>query len=374
MKKTLTLRDPWLHKCLVALLTALFLAPIMVQAKGEFPRLTPELMDELNKDIDTTWPHDPAVPELPPMPVTDNPKMNPDNFLWTHFNDNIYPPRVAGVPERRTRIVTETDPIEVSVFWSMRSPYSYLTLNRLVWLNSNYNVNVNIRPILPVAVRSTKGGKGKAGGLFGLAYKVPDAVWDTRRQGKYLGVPFNFPVPDPVWQVWNPGDKVPGPDNWLFTHPPEKQPYIFWVTRLACYASLQGKAIDFVNQVSYLIWSGVVHPNNPVAANDPAKGHWPNYVKEYFNRVDGLDYDKAIRYIRKNPEEVDQCWIDNADGLALSGHGGVPTMVIEGQNEVFFGGDRFDQFVWRLQQNGLTKRPQPRAPFTTEPLRWPAGL
>ncbi|MEA3291086.1 MAG: hypothetical protein U9Q71_02070 [Pseudomonadota bacterium] len=56
---------------------------------------------------------------------------------------------------------------------------------------------------------------------------------------------------------------------------------IFWITRLACYASLQGKAIDFVNEVSYLIWSGVVHPTNPSAADDPAKGHWPNFVKEY---------------------------------------------------------------------------------------------
>jgi hypothetical protein len=60
----------------------------------------------------------------------------------------------------------------------------------------------------------------------------------------------------------NPGDKVPGPDNWLFTHPPEKQPYIFWVTRLACYASKKGKALEYINQVSYLIWSGVVHPTS----------------------------------------------------------------------------------------------------------------
>ena len=69
------------------------------------------------------------------------------------------------------------DPLEVDVYWSMRSPYSYLALNRLVWLNSNYNVNVNIRPVLPVAVRSTKGGSGKAGGLFSLPYKVPDSAW-----------------------------------------------------------------------------------------------------------------------------------------------------------------------------------------------------
>ncbi|NIP26411.1 MAG: hypothetical protein GWN81_17510, partial [Phycisphaerae bacterium] len=107
----------------------------------------------------------------------------------------------------------------------------------------------------------------------------------------------------PIWQVWNPGSDVPGPENWLYTHPPEKQPYIFWLTRLACYASIQGKALEFINQVSYLIWSGVVHPTNPNAADDNSKGHWPNYVKEYMNRVDGLDYDKAIAYIRKNAEK-----------------------------------------------------------------------
>ncbi|HIG40016.1 MAG TPA: hypothetical protein EYQ14_05675 [Gammaproteobacteria bacterium] len=56
----------------------------------------------------------------------------------------------------------------------------------------------------------------------------------------------------------------------------------------------------------------------------------------------------------------------------LGGHGGVPLMVY--QNEPFFGGDRFDQFVWRLQQSGLTRRTVPRAPIVTPPLRWPAGL
>ena len=95
------------------ILLALYLG---AQAADEFPKLTPELMDKLNANLDTTWPHDPAVPELPPMPVTDDPQMNPDAFLWTHFKDNIYPPREVGVPTPRTRIVTESDPLEVEVF------------------------------------------------------------------------------------------------------------------------------------------------------------------------------------------------------------------------------------------------------------------
>ena len=29
----------------------------------DFPKITPELYDKLNKDLDATWPHDPAVPK-----------------------------------------------------------------------------------------------------------------------------------------------------------------------------------------------------------------------------------------------------------------------------------------------------------------------
>jgi len=68
---------------------------------------------------------------------------------------------------------------------------------------------------------------------------------------------------------------------------------------------------------------------------------------------------------------VDQCWLDNQSGMAATGHGGVPLMVF--QNEPFFGGDRFDQFLWRLRQSGLTKRSEAIAPFVPRPLRWPAG-
>jgi hypothetical protein len=80
------------------------------QAQDSFPKLTPELMDGLNANLDTTWPTDPVVPELPPMPVTDDPAPDPNAFLWTHFNDNIYPPKVVCVPTLQTRIVTEDDP------------------------------------------------------------------------------------------------------------------------------------------------------------------------------------------------------------------------------------------------------------------------
>ncbi|MCK5365004.1 MAG: DsbA family protein, partial [Gammaproteobacteria bacterium] len=323
------------------------------QAQDPFP-VTPELLDSLTGP-DATWPHDPAVPDLPPLPVTDDPPPVKDSFLTTHYFDGVHPPKVDGPPPPLRAVVTEANPLKVDVLWSMRSPYSYLTLQRLVWLNSNYNVDLNILPVMPVAVRSTKGGSGKAGGLFGITYKLPDAMWDTARTGQYQGVPFKYARPDVIWQTVYP----PHEEGYQYVHPPEKQPYIHWVTRLACYAAQRGKSLDYVNQVSYVIWSGEVE-------------HWPAHVKERFNRIEGLDYDKAIRYIQKNPKKIDSCWIDNSKGMAKAGHGGVPLMVFQG--EPFFGGDRFDAFVWRLNQSGLTKRQEPRPPFTTPPLRWPEGM
>jgi 2-hydroxychromene-2-carboxylate isomerase len=275
-----------------------------------------------------------------------------DNFLAAHFWDGLHERRLGPVP--LTGIVNDTNPLKVDVIWSMRSPYSYLTLQRLVWLNSNYNVDMTIRAVMPIAVRSTKGGSGKGGGAFGVWYKFQDAMWDTVRSGQLHGVPFKWATPDPIWQnIYPPGEK-----GYLYVHPPEKQPYIGWLVRMACYAQIQGKSVEYVNQVSSLIWSDEVE-------------HWPAHVKERFNRIEGLDCDKAITYIKKNTEEVDSCWLGNSKIQTQAGHGGVPLMIFQG--EPFFGGDRFDQFLWRLQQSGLTKRREPRPPFTSEPLRWPGG-
>jgi len=328
-------------------------APFGAQAKDPFP-VTPELIDSLD-DPDATWPKDPAVPDLPPLAKTDEPVPPKDNFLNTHLWEGLHPPKEIGPSLRpRTEPVTSEDPLKVDVIFSMRSPYSYLALHRLVWLNSNYNVDVRIRMVLPEAVRSTKGGSGKAGGAFGRFYFVPYAMWDSVLQGQYLGVPYKWPTPDPIWQNLHP----PTGKNWEFVHPPEKQPYIGWIVRLAGYAELKGKSIDYVSEVMPLIWGDQV-------------AHWPAHVKERFNRIKGLDYDEAISYIQKNPEEIDRIWQDNAKVQFQAGHGGVPLMIING--EPFFGGDRFDQFYWRLRENGLTMRQEPRPPFTTKPLRWPEG-
>lgn len=217
----------------LVLLIVLFVSlPFQVGAK-DFPAITPELLDELN-DPDATWPHDPAVPELPPLPDTDDPPPPKDNFLATHAGNGVNPAQKA-LPTPLTAPVTEENPLKADVIWSMRSPYSYLVLQRLVWLNSNYNVDLTIRPVMPIAVRSTKGGAGEAGGVFGVWYKLIHTQYDTLRTAEYEGVPYNsngWAVPDPIWQTTYPFQG----ENWQYVHPPAKQPYIHWVVRLAAYA------------------------------------------------------------------------------------------------------------------------------------------
>ena len=42
---------------------------------------------------------------------------------------------------------------QVDVFWSFRSPYSYLATPRLVELRDTYDVAIAVRPVYPIALR-----------------------------------------------------------------------------------------------------------------------------------------------------------------------------------------------------------------------------
>ncbi len=318
-----------------------------------FP-LTPEFYDANLTEKDATWPTDPAVPDLPPVPATDDPPPPADNFLYAKFYDGLHTPEDIPAVRTRTHPVTSEDPLKIDCIYSLRSPYSYLVVQRCVWLHSNYNVDLTMRLVLPEAVRMTKGGSGKAGGAFARFYFMSYAFWDAAQAARFQGIPFKHPSPDPIWQnLW-----PVGTDTWQYVHPPEKQPYIFWIVRLGCYAQLKGKSIEFAHHMPALIWGDQVP-------------HWPAHVKEVFNKT-GLDYDEAIEYIRSNAPEVDAVWKEASHIQHQAGHGGVPLMIING--EPFFGQDRFDYFLYRLRENGLTERQHPRPPVTSKPRRWPDGM
>lgn len=72
--------------------------------------------------MDADYPSDDAVPELPPVPDAVNPPP-PDNFNWSHFQDDVHP-QSAPYPTPLTEIVTGENPLKADVCWSMRSPYN----------------------------------------------------------------------------------------------------------------------------------------------------------------------------------------------------------------------------------------------------------
>ena len=58
--------------------------------------------------------------------------------------------------------------------------------------------------------------------------------------------------------------------------------------------------------------------------------------------------------IAADADRYEQVITENEKAHVASGHWGVPTFVFE--NEPFFGQDRIDLLVWRMESKGLTRR------------------
>ena len=213
--------------------------------------------------------------------------------------------------------------LSIDVFWSFRSPYSYLATGRLVDLHARYGLDVEVRPVLPLAVRTPEFFR-QVNPLF-PSYLVRDVL----RVGEFHGIPIRWPRPDPV---------VMNPD---MTYPTE-QPYIHRLTRLGVAAAERGGGLSFLDEVSKLIWSGRVDG-----------WHEGSHLAEATARA-GLDLAELDEQIEKDPQRYIDAIEHNQQALETAGHWGVPTMVFEG--EPFFGQDRLDLLLWRLQTAGLEER------------------
>ena len=123
---------------------------------------------------------------------------------------------------------------------------------------------------------------------------------------------------------------------------PKEQPYIYRLTRLGMAAVERGRGLEFIEQVGRLIWSGAV-----------AGWHEGDHLAEATERA-GLDLAILDKQIDEEAARLDLEISMNQDAQREGGHYGVPLMVFD--NEPFFGQDRFDQLIWRMQQNGLTRR------------------
>ncbi|HTO71011.1 MAG TPA: DsbA family protein [Myxococcota bacterium] len=213
--------------------------------------------------------------------------------------------------------------LEFDVFWSFRSPYSYLATPRLVELERHWDLTVHVRPVLPIAVRIE--------GFFDRVNPLwpPYLFRDCLRIAQSLGMPFQWPRPDPIVQEF-PSRKVAA-----------EQPYIHRLTRLGALAAERGVGLPFVTEVSRVIFGGT-----------PA-WHEGSHLHDAAKRA-GLDLVEADAAAARDAARLDAAIADNQAALEKAGHWGVPTMVFQG--EPFFGQDRIDLLVWRLKQHGLEER------------------
>lgn len=210
------------------------------------------------------------------------------------------------------------------LFWSFRSPYSYLLTQRLVRFEADYDVRCNLRVVYPIAVRQA--------GFFDAV----DPLWigylfrDIVRCGAFLGIPIRWPIPDPVQM-----------DFATRTYPVE-QPHIYRLTQLGQLAAERGRGLAFIDEVSRLIWDGSVD-----------NWHEGDHLAGAACRA-GFNLAEMDAVVASEGERLDAAVKANQDAQRAAGHYGVPLMAFE--REPFFGQDRFDQFKWRLSQHGLKWR------------------
>lgn len=210
------------------------------------------------------------------------------------------------------------------VFWSFRSPYSYLATKRLVGIAAGYEVEVRVRPVLPIAVRIP--------GFFQQVNPLwpPYLMRDTMRIAEFEGLSYAWPQPDPIVQ------------DFATREVAAEQPYIYRLTRLGVAAVERGRGLPFIDEASQIIWSGQVRG-----------WHEGAHLAGAAARA-GLDLAAMDAAVAADPARYDAVIEQNQRDLEAAGHWGVPTMLFDG--EPFFGQDRIELLLWRMRQHGLKRR------------------
>ncbi len=213
--------------------------------------------------------------------------------------------------------------LNYDLYWSFRSPYSYLVMSRLVAMERDYDVTCNVRPVYPLAVRTPE------------FFEQQDPLWmsyfmtDIFREASFRGVPFRWPRPDPVQRSPEEGYRM-------------KQPYIHRLTHLGVAATQRGRGLAFLDEVSRMIWSGTVD-----------NWHEGDHLAEAAERA-GLDFVDLAAAVDADPAHFAAIVEENQVAQRAAGHWGVPMTVFGG--EPFFGQDRLDQMKWRMETVGLVAR------------------
>ena len=214
--------------------------------------------------------------------------------------------------------------LSAELYWSFRSPYSYLGAKQYREIGEEYDVDIAVRPVYPIAIRNPEF-FDKVNPLW-----IPYLIRDCSRIAEYRGLGFGLPSPDPIVQDLQTREISPD------------QPYIYWLSRLGVEAARRGKGLRFIEEVATMIWGG------QVVGWD--KG---DHLAQAAERA-GLDLAEMQAGIAGNEADLDAEIFANQDQLEAAGHWGVPCLVFEG--EPFHGQDRIDMALWRMKQRGLERR------------------
>ena len=126
----------------------------------------------------------------------------------------------------------------IDLYFSYRSPYSYLILPRMLKLKNEHNVEINFKIVYPLAIRMPEWFKNK-----NIFFFIP-FIRDFSKKAKKLNIPLKMPIkPDPRKQ------------NTLTGKVSSHQPYIFDICHMGQFMCNKGKGIEFAYKLSTLIWS-----------------------------------------------------------------------------------------------------------------------
>ncbi|WP_298467033.1 DsbA family protein [uncultured Erythrobacter sp.] len=214
--------------------------------------------------------------------------------------------------------------LKADLYFSFRSPYSYLAVGRYRAMAEEYDLDIALRTVWPIAIRDPDI-------LFTGNPAAPRYIlMDSFRSAQMLGIPFRWPRPDPVVQD-------------LTTREIAKdQPHIYRIGRMGQAATRRGKGLAFADEASKIIFSGEVDGWNE-----------GDHLAGAADRA-GLDIAELEAEVETDADALDAEIAENQAALEAAGHWGVPTLVFEG--EPFFGQDRVAMAKWRMEQKGMVKQ------------------
>jgi 2-hydroxychromene-2-carboxylate isomerase len=216
-----------------------------------------------------------------------------------------------------------TQTLAADLYFSFRSPFSYLAIGRYRAMMQEYDLDIALRPVYPLAIRQPD--------FFERAHPnwLRYTMTDMVRVAQFHAIPFGAPRPDPIVQ------------NIMTREISAEQPYIYRLTRLGQVAARKGKGLAFAHEAAMLIWGG--------AENWHEGAHLLGAAQRA-----GLDLAEIDAEALADADALDAEIAANQTVLEEAGHWGVPTLVFDG--EPFFGQDRIEMVQWRMQQKGLERR------------------